>query len=298
MKGKGVAIGTIAALVTGIAYGCGSSINKIIVSMGFQIPHVAVMQYLVAAVIMGLVVLIGRLELPTKREFAQLLGLGILLSCTTLLDYVSVNSMSVGKAIALQFQFVWLTCVVQSIIERTLPSRRIVEVIVIVVIGMLLASGLVDEVLVGNQDITVIGVVAALGCAVSYSFYLYLNGRVAIERPPVTRSFCMVLAGLVLTSVFGHTFYMGQCDIVALLPAGVLFAVLMSILPVVGVAIASKYLKGGTVAILTAVQLPVAVIAGFLLVGDQLTPLIIVGVILILAGVVWLQVPERHPKEA
>lgn len=62
-------------------------------------------------------------------------------------------------------------------------------------------------------------------------------------------------------------------------------AVVMSILPVLCIVGASLRLPSGIVAVLTSTELPAAVVAGVLLLGETVTPLVIAGVVMILAGV-------------
>ena len=60
---------------------------------------------------------------------------------------------------------------------------------------------------------------------------------------------------------------------------------IMSVIPVLCIVGSSTVLPGGIVAILTSTELPAAVLAGVILFREPVTPLVVVGVVLILASV-------------
>ena len=67
---------------------------------------------------------------------------------------------------------------------------------------------------------------------------------------------------------------------------------IMSVVPCLGLSIAAKRLPGGIVAILSSSELPVAVLAGFLMFGESVTPLVVVGVVIICASIALSQSDE------
>ncbi len=91
-------------------------------------------------------------------------------------------------------------------------------------------------------------------------------------------------------------FYLGECDVVALAPGGLVMGLVSSVIPCVCLAAASTKLPGGLVAILTSSELPTAVLAGALMFGEAVTPLVLFGVILILASIV-LSEADSHPLQ-
>ena len=73
----------------------------------------------------------------------------------------------------------------------------------------------------------------------------------------------------------------------------IVMGVIMSVIPVLSIVAASDRLPGGLVAILTSTELPMAVLAGALILGETVTPLIVGGVCVILAAIALAQLDGR-----
>ena len=188
----------------------------------------------------------------------------------------------------MQFQYVWIAVLIQSVVERTRPGKWVVISTLAIIAGTLLGSGLVDEMLSSGSGLALdpLGFALAIGCAVVYGAYLYLNGRIAPRVPPVTRGFFIAVGGAIMAAAFAPGFFRGDCDIVALLPGGIAMGLIMCVIPLACLSQAAKRLPGGIVAILTSTELPVAVLAGCLMLGEKATPLTILGVVIITASIV------------
>jgi inner membrane transporter RhtA len=151
-----------------------------------------------------------------------------------------------------------------------------------------LGSGFIDEVLGnGGFSLNPWGVILALVCALSYGVFLAVNDRIAPDIPSTTRTFVITVSGLPIIIIFAAASFAAGTNLVLLLPAGVIMALTMSIIPLVGLGVAATGLPGGIVAILSSLELPSAVISGALLLGEGVTPLTILGVVLILASVIF-----------
>ena len=276
----------LAALVAGASFGVNGTLSQIVAAQGFSLQHIAVMQFLFGALLLGIAALARREPLPAWRNAMSLLVIGALQAASALSYYFAIDDLSVGQAVAFQFQYVWIAVLIQNIVERTLPSKWVVVSTILIVIGTLLGSGLVDEALSGElSEISLVGIGFAIACAFFYAFFIYLNGRLATEQPTTSRTFLVALGALVVTSAVAPDFYTGGCDVAALAPYALLMGLLATILPCSCLAIAGKHLPGGIVAILTSAELPAAVASGCLLLGEPISALRVIGICLILASI-------------
>ena len=287
MKAGGKLVASIAALVAGLAYGLGGTFNKMVATTGFAVGHIAIEQFLIASIILAVVTLVAYRRVPALEVCLRLMGTGAFLGATTLFLYYAIAELSVGQAVAIQFQYVWITLAIQCVVERKRPNGWVVLCALVIIVGSLMGSGLADEIVAGGlNNVSVTGLLLAAACSVSYSCFLYLNSKIAVEEPPLMRTLFLALGGAVVASLAAPDFYTGACDVVALNPGGMLMALVAVVLPCVCLGLASRTLPGGLVAVLTADELPGAVFSGWLLLGEAITPLIIVGVVLICAGIV------------
>ena len=295
---KGVA--SIAAVTAGAAFGVGATMSQVIAGYGVPISYVTVAQFLAGVVMLGLLVAVKFHEFPPAKDIAKLLGIGLLQPLSAITYYYAISYLSVGQAVAIQFQYVWIAVVIQCIVEKSKPSSRMVVSTVCIILGTLLAAGIVDDVLGsgGGAPFNLIGAGLAVACAVSYAVFIYLNGKVATETHPVTRSFVMVISGACLVSVLFGDFYVNAISFGApLLAGGASLGLLSGMLPVLCLSMAGRALPGGLVAIFTSAELPAAVLSGCLILGDTTSILMVVGVAVVIASIA---VPElldmRGPK--
>lgn len=280
-------IPSMAALAAGLAYGLGGTFNKMIAESGFAVGHIAIEQFLIASAILAVVTLVLYRRIPSLSVCLRLIAAGAFLGATTLFLYYAISELSVGQAVAIQFQYVWITLAIQCVVEKRRPNSWVVACALIIIVGSLMGSGLVDEFVSGElQSVSAIGLIFAVACSVSYSCFMYLNSKIAVNEPPLMRTLFLALGGTAVVSIATPNFYMGACDIVGLAPGGLLMALIAVVFPCACLGLASRTLPGGLVAVLTADELPGAVFSGFLLLGETITPLIIIGVLLICGGIV------------
>ena len=294
------AVPALAALVAGASFGVNGTFSQIVAAQGFTLQHIAISQFVCGAVLLGIVTLIRRESLPGLRDIGSLMVIGALQAASCLSYYFAIDSLSVGQAVAIQFQYVWIAVVIQNVIERSLPSKWVVISTVAIIFGTLLGSGLVDEAISGQLGgISLLGIGFACACAVFYAFFIYCNGRFATSQPTTSRTFLVAVGAAIVTSLVSPDFYLGGCDVVALAPYGLFMGILATIIPCSCLAIAGKYLPGGIVAILTSAELPAAVASGCILLGEPISILRVIGIVLILGSIVLSQMDElRKPRSS
>lgn len=293
--GKGANRGAAAllALAAGCSFGVGGSISQIIVGLGYQVMHVVIGQTVAATVILGIITLARyRTSIPFKAVI-QLAVIGILNLISSITYFFAIDLLSVGTTVAIQFQYVWIVVVFQAIAARRLPGKWTILSSAIIIVGTLFGSGMLDEMLAGGITMNSTGLVLALLCAVCYAAFIFLNSRIAVEYAAVPRSFYQVLGALIALLIILPFMHVDSCDVIGLVSWGILMGLLMGVLPIVFIVAASSNLPSGLVSILTSSELPMAVVAGHIILGETVTPLIVLGVVLICGSIALAQLDNR-----
>lgn len=288
---KGVA--ALCALIAGCSFGLGGAISQIIRSHGFEVMHVVLAQTVAGIVMLGILLIVRYNQRIPVAEIAKLVVLGMVNVLAGICYFFAIDKLSVGATVAIQFQYVWIVVLFVSIAKRTVPGKWTLVSSVFIVIGSLLGSGLVDELLAGQFTMDPLGLLLALGCAVFYASFIFFNGRIATEYNPVPRSFFQTCGSLVTVTIAFFAMGTPACDVVQLAPWGLLMGLIMGVIPILFIVIASTNLDGGLVSILTSSELPMAVLSGFLLLHETVTPLIVVGVVIILGSIALAQLDNR-----
>lgn len=225
--------------------------------------------------------------LPLPREFRGMLLLGLCVVAQTLLIQFAVTRLPVTLAILVFYTYPFLTSVATSLLGEHRLSAQLVAALLAAFAGLVLVLG------VGAQPVDVLGIAAAFGASVSFTAALVLTPRFAPNLDAPMRTFHMmgtsaivfvILAGA--TGRFelpvGAAAWTGLVGLSLLYAAGIVSLFLL--LPLLG-------------PVQTAVVLnlePVAVAAvAWLALGEALTPLQVVGALVVVAAVIAYQVRAR-----
>lgn len=246
------------------------------------------LQYLVALVACLGFALVRRVRFASPRECAKMAVLGVLTGCTSICYYNSVSLLPSAAALTLLFQYVWVSVLIECVVERHLPTPSTVVAVIIVLVGTVFAAGLLEGSL---ETLDPLGVAMGAGSAVFYALYLYLSGRIGAGQPAALRAAMLPAGGLLVTSVANPACYATALFDPNVWPYAVGMSILGVILPTTLINYASPKLSTGMVSVMASSELPVGIFAAWALVGDTPTPLTLFGAFLVLAGIVVKQLP-------
>lgn len=287
-KNKTLILATICAAVAGLSYGLAGTVSQLFAAQGLSIGNITVVQFLASALILAVPVALRFHNFPSAKECLKLLVVGLFQPGAAICYYTAISLLTVGQAVAMQFQYVWIAVLIQCIVERTAPKKIAVASSLLIVFGTIFGSGIADEMLSGaTGSLSLLGLAIGGACALCYAIFLYFNGAVATDTHPITRSFVISLSGLALSSLLYPSTYVDlAANPLAFIPCGVVMGCLTLLIPVMCLSFAGRHLDGGTVAMLTAFELPAAAFSGYLILGDSLTGFVILGIVIILGAVV------------
>ena len=287
-KGNAVIVASICAAVAGISYGLAGTVSHLFAAQGLSVGNITVVQFIASAIILAVPVVIRYHDFPSAKDTVKLLIVGLFQPGSAICYYTAISMLTVGQAVAMQFQYVWIAVVIQCIVERVAPKRMAVISSLLIVFGTIFGSGIADEMMSGvGGGLNMLGIAVGGACAVCYAVFLYFNGRVATDTHPITRSFIISLSGVALSSIlYPGTYADMAANPLAFIPCGVVMGCLTLLIPVMCLSFAGRQLDGGTVAMLTALELPAAAFSGFLVLGDALSGFVVFGILVILGAVV------------
>lgn len=289
-KGKGnvVLLASLCAAVAGISYGLAGTVSQLFAAQGLSVGNITVVQFVASAIILAVPVIIRYHDFPSAKDTVKLLVVGLFQPGSAICYYTAISMLTVGQAVAMQFQYVWIAVVIQCIVERVAPKKMAVISSLLIVFGTIFGSGIADEVMSGSGGgLSLLGLAVGGACAICYAVFIYFNGRVATDTHPITRSFIISLSGVALSSIlYPGTYADMVADPMAFIPCGVVMGCLTLLIPVMCLSFAGRQLDGGTVAMLTALELPAAAFSGFLVLGDALSGFVVFGILVILGAVV------------
>jgi inner membrane transporter RhtA len=215
---------------------------------------------------------------PAKGRLKWILGYGAVLGCMNLTFYMSLRTVPLGLAVALEF--------IGPLSVAVLASRRAIDLLWV---GMA-ATGILLLVSLGpvTARIDPVGAGLSLAAGVFWGLYIILGKRAGADNPGHAAAYgALVAAAIVLPAGIAHA---GATLLSpALLPLGLAVGLLTSALPYSLEMLAMARMSSRTFGVLMSLEPAIGALSGFLFLQERLSPLQLAAMALIMvasAGVV------------
>lgn len=251
------------------------------------------------------------LSSPTSKEVKMLMIAGTSLGCTSLFYYIAVQYINVSIAIVLLMQSVWFSVVVESVIAKKLPNARKVVSVIIVLVGTVFATNLM------NVDIELDwhGIFWGLMAAASYTMTMFTSNTLATHLPVFRKSIIMLLGGAVVVFTFlffaqigplyseglksiylnftENTEHIHSFNYSILWTYGFVLALFGTVIPPILFNVGFPNAGLGLGSIVSSLELPVSVTMAFVLLGEEVFLIQWAGIGLILFAIVLMNLPSK-----
>lgn len=279
---------SLLVFLAGSSYGFIVPAIKSAAAIGVYPNSFVSLQYLVAFLICISAMAISRNAWSSPRELLRLALLGVFTGGTSVCYYSAVSLLPSSAALTLLFQYIWVSVLLECIHEKRRPSTSTIVAIIIVLIGTLFATGLLD----GSVGyLNPMGVLFGFGSAIFYALFLYFSGTLGTGHSMLLRTTMLTAGGLVFTSLTNPSAYVTAFFDPITWPFAIGFAILGILLPTGLINYASPKLTTGMVSIMASSELPVGILAAWAIVGDTPSPLVLFGACLVLVGIIVKQAP-------
>lgn len=298
-------------------YGMLATFVKIAYKEGYTTAEVTSSQFIIGILGLLLLNLIQTtttkkpLAKPLKKDVFRLILAGSSLGFTSLFYYLSVQYINVSIAIVLLMQSVWIGVVVESILTKRLPTTRKIVSVVLILIGTVLATNLVQT----DVEMNWRGIFWGMMAACSFSTTMFTANRIGNYLPVFRKSFLMLIGGLVVVMTYSFFAQMGPhlfdgvrelyvsngwslenvraFDASIFWKFGIFLAVFGTILPPILFNLGFPKVGLGLGSILSSLELPVSVLFAFILLGEQVLAIQWLGIALILSAIVYMNLSPK-----
>lgn len=279
----------------GCCYGVLSTIVKLAYAAGYIMQQVSAIQFLCGASILWILFLFSKKKRLTGKETVKMVIAGLPMGLTGIMYYQTLNYVDASLAIIFLFQFVWIGTFIEFVFFRKIPSKAKLTSIFLLLSGSLLATGVFSN---GFESIAWQGVVWGLLSACSFSTFLFVSSAVGKDVPAIQKSALLSTGGLILVLIlFPPTFLLKSSVALDIVPYGLFLGFFGVVLPPLLFSTGMPIVGVGLGTILAASELPVAVTASALILGEYVGPIQWLGVAIILGGIfVGNMIPEGKPR--
>lgn len=265
----------------GCSYGVVSTLVKLAYREGFAVDAVTGSQYVCGAAMAWLAVrFVPRAKL-TARQWAVCLACGVPMGLTGIFYNYALEHIPASLAIILLLQFTWISALMHYLLARRPPKRPALAAIAVILVGSALAGGVFRD----TAAFSGAGVGWGLLAAASFAAFIYGSSRDCGDIHPVYKSAVMTSGAMVCVFAVMPPLFLANGDLAAgLWRYGLATGLFASLIPPLLFAAGMPVVRelGG---ILSASELPTAVLMSALVLGEPVSGGQWAGVALILAGI-------------
>ena len=278
-KTKGFILGAIAAA----SYGMNPLFTLPLYSAGMSVDTVLFYRYSLAVIVLGIMMKFQKQSFAIKRvDVLPLCIMGLLFACSSLILFMSYYYMDAGIASTILFVYPVLVAIIMAVVfkEKVSPITMFSIALAFVGISMLCKSP-------GGQTLSLVGITFVFLSSLSYAIYIVGVNRSSLKDMPIAKLTFYVL-------LFGLSVYVVRllfCTELQVIPTPMLWinavslAVFPTVISLVTMTKAIHYIGSTPTAILGALEPVTALFFGVLVFGEQLTPRIILGILMVITAV-------------
>lgn len=278
-KTKGFILGAIAAA----SYGMNPLFTLPLYSAGMSVDTVLFYRYSLAVIVLGIMMKFQKQSFAIKRvDVLPLCIMGLLFAFSSLFLFMSYNYMDAGIASTILFVYPVLVAIIMAVVfkEKVSPITMFSIALAFVGISMLCKSP-------GGQTLSLVGITFVFLSSLSYAIYIVGVNRSSLKDMPIAKLTFYVL-------LFGLSVYVVRlqfCTELQVIPTPMLWinavslAVFPTVISLVTMTKAIHYIGSIPTAILGALEPVTALFFGVLVFGEQLTPRIILGILMVITAV-------------
>jgi len=271
------------------SFGILSTFVKLAYNEGFTLGEVTGIQVFFGLIVLWTIVLLrqlfsGRSNSTSLREKLKLAAMGTSSGLVSIFYYKCVQMVPASIAILLLMQFTWMSMLLEAVTNRKVPSLTQTATVALVLLGTALAGRLVS----GNlPDFNLVGIGYGLLAAFFYTVFILINGAAGNNMHPTTKSALLLTGSCVLIfTIFPPVFLVNGALANGLFKWGMGLALFGTVIPPLFYAFGTPKAGLGLSAILSAAELPVAVLMSNVVLKEEVVPVQWLGVAVILAAIV------------
>lgn len=241
----------------------------------------------------------------SKKNKSQLMLAGTSTGLTSVFYYLAVKfDIPVSIAIVLLMQTVWIGVLLEWFLEKKAPSKIKTISVIIVLIGTVLATNLLNA----DVKLNPLGIFFGLLAATSFTTTMFTANRIATEISSAQRSLYMLFGGGIMVLIFALITQIIPNQFPAIADAlgvfstakdfnisiffkwGIILSLFGTIIPPMLLNAGFPLTGIGLGSIVSALELPVSVLMAYFLLNEKVILLQWVGIVLIILAIVIMNV--------
>jgi drug/metabolite transporter (DMT)-like permease len=298
MSNNNVLKGVFLVVFGATSYGMLATFVKMAYNEGYTTAEITTSQFVLGIIGILLVNLFQKTKnkntalQASKQNIFQLMLAGTSLGMTSIFYYLAVKYIPVSIGIVLLMQSVWMGVLLEMFLEKKLPSAQKVVAVIIVLLGTVLATNLIQNEVTLDWH----GIMWGMMAAASFTTTMFTASRVASNISSAQRSLYMLLGGAVIVFSFSIVTQVTPFNFEIFLKWGVVLALFGTIIPPLLMNAGFPLTGIGLGSIVSALELPVSVTMAFVLLNEDVKPFQWFGIVLIIIAIIIMNVNFKRKQ--
>jgi drug/metabolite transporter (DMT)-like permease len=292
MSQKNVLKGVFLVALGATSYGMMATFVKMAYTEGFTTAEVTTAQFILG--ISGILLINAFQKVKhkenvvkaTTKNICNLMLAGTSLGMTSLFYYLAVKYIPVSIGIVLLMQTVWMGVLLEMVLEKKIPSLQKIIAVFIVLVGTVLATNILNNIIALDWR----GIGWGILAAASFTTTMFTANRVAVEISSAQRSLYMLLGGAVIVFSFALATQNTPFNFSIFLKWGIVLALFGTIIPPMLMNAGFPLTGIGLGSIVSALELPVSVMMAFVLLDEKVIFLQWIGIVLIIFAIIIMNI--------
>lgn len=288
MSNNNIIKGVFLVGIGATSYGMLATFVKLAYEEGFTTAEVTSSQFIYGIIGMLLINAFQKNKLKdnvvkaTSKNRFQLILAGTSLGMTSVFYYLCVSFIDVSIAIVLLMQTVWMGVLLEWFLDKKRPSNQKIISVLIVLVGTLLATNLLNSEI--NLDWR--GLVFGMLAAASFTTTMFTANKIALGISSAQRSLFMLFGGAIIVFFFALATQTTPFNFEIFAKWGIILALFGTIIPPILMNAGFPSTGLGLGSIVSSLELPVSVLMAFFILNEQVIAVQWFGILLILAAIV------------
>ena len=280
------------------SYGMLATFVKMAYNEGYTTAEVTTSQFILGIIGILLINLFQKTKnkntaiKASRQNIFHLMLAGTSLGMTSVFYYLAVKYIPVSIGIVLLMQTVWMGVLLEMILEKKLPSTQKIVSVIIVLIGTVLATNLIQNEIKLDWH----GIMWGMLAAASFTTTMFTANRVATNISSAQRSLYMLLGGAIIVFSFSIATQITPFNFDIFLKWGIVLALFGTIIPPMLMNAGFPLTGIGLGSIVSALELPVSVMMAFVLLNEDVKPIQWFGIVLIIIAIVIMNVNFKRKQ--
>ncbi|CAM3061017.1 EamA family transporter [Flavobacterium frigoris] len=274
------------------SYGMLATFVKMAYNEGYTTAEVTTSQFVLGILGILLINLFQKIKnkntaiKASRQNIFHLMLAGTSLGMTSVFYYLAVKYIPVSIGIVLLMQTVWMGVLLEMILEKKLPSTQKIVSVIIVLIGTVLATNLIQN----EVKLDWHGIMWGMLAAASFTTTMFTANSVATNISSAQRSLYMLLGGAIIVFSFSIATQITPFNFEIFLKWGIILALFGTIIPPMLMNAGFPLTGIGLGSIVSALELPVSVMMAFVLLNEDVKPIQWFGIILIIIAIIIMNI--------